>query len=465
MERITRAASGAAGVPPDVMETARALVTLADVDALYADRYQVRAEAALATVCPEARFLRFADEATALEQITEDMRRTAERGDWAQVRLMARNAAAAQARLEAERDLRTLAAAVYGPRGGAPSTQALALGRVLDARSAERERLAAEQRLRYLCQHDAGWASFYRSRLAHFVALGETVGPATNVIDDEALRRRVLAAIEHTDFEGVQRMLDGSGGTAPRAVTSIATATPVDAPRDIDGPFDATVRSRAEELGLDAVTLAAEPALVRCLESWCRWEPDGCDPPERARRSDCARQCPVLGRQALWESLNFLVVRPCATSAGTPYRPRFDAESMLVERFAEHDADAPSALLALLGLPRRRGLSRTAIERAVRRGTANACAALGLDPFTFTLGLIPFDAYVRLAPSRGWGRQPLWTHFDGYRLASGGVLRALVGGDCRYGGADGLCGVGRDYDSAHLLARFVVLHRQRLSPS
>ena len=136
---------------------------------------------------------------------------------------------------------------------------------------------------------------------------------------------------------------------------------------------------------------------------------------------------------------------------------------MLVERFVEDDADAPSALLALLGLPHRRGLSRAAIERAVRRGTANACAALGLDPFTFTLGLIPFDAYVRLAPSRGWGRQPLWTHFDGYRLGPGGVLRALVGGDCRYGGADGLCGVGRDYDSAHLLARFVVLHRQRLS--
>jgi hypothetical protein len=453
----------AARAPVDVMETVRALVALGDVDALYADRYQARAETTLAAVCPEARFLRLAAEAAALEQLVEHMRDAAARGDWARLRILARDGAAAQARREAERDLRAVAGAVYGARGGGPSTPALALGRVLDARSAERERIAAEQQLRYLCQHDAGWASFYRGRLAHFVALGEAVGPASSVVDADALRQRVLAALEHTDFEGVRRMLDASVAPAAHATTPVAGHARCDRPRAIDGPFDAAVRCRAEELGLDVATLAAEPALASCLASWCRWEPDGGDPPARAERSDCGRPCPVLGRQALWESLNFLVVRPCATSAGTPYRPLFDAESMLVERFAEDDADAPSALLALLGLPRRRGLSRTSIERAVRRGSAAVCTALGLDPFAFTLALIPFDAYVRLAPARSWGEQPLWTHFDGYRLAPGGVLRALVGGDCRYGGADGLCGVGRDYDGAHLLARFVVLHRQRLS--
>jgi hypothetical protein len=34
-------------------------------------------------------------------------------------------------------------------------------------------------------------------------------------------------------------------------------------------------------------------------------------------------------------------------------------------------------------------------------------------------------------------------------------------GDGRYGGADGLYAVGRDYGGDHLVARFAVLHRQR----
>jgi hypothetical protein len=99
----------------------------------------------------------------------------------------------------------------------------------------------------------------------------------------------------------------------------------------------------------------------------------------------------------------------------------------------------------------------------VRAGTARACAALGLDPFEFTVAAIPFDAYVRLARARGWGRHPLWTHLDGYQLTADARSRALVGGHDHYGGADGLYAVGCDYDADRLLARFVVLRRRRFS--
>jgi hypothetical protein len=413
-------------------------------------------------LCSRERFERLTDDATALQRLTESMRGVTERGDWTQLRLLAHEGAGVRARLEDARELRTLAAAVYGASHEGPGTSALALGGVLDPRGAERERFAAEQRLRYLTQHDAGWASFYRRRLAHFVRLGEAAGPAALAVDADVLRQRVLAAIDRTDFVGVERMLEAAAPPASRP-DPIAGGTCDDVARDdIDRPFDATTRDRAQQLGLEAIALPAEPALARCLGSWCRWEPDGGDPPQRGQWSDCGHPCPVRGRQALWESLNFLVVRPSATSAGTPYRPRFEAERMLVETFAEDDVDAPSALLELLGLPRRRALSRTTIERAIGRATVAVCDALALEPFAFTLALIPFDAYLRLAPSRGWGRQALWTHFDGYRVGADRVLWALVGGDARYGGADGLYGVGRDYDGEHLLARFAVLYRQRL---
>ncbi len=57
------------------------------------------------------------------------------------------------------------------------------------------------------------------------------------------------------------------------------------------------------------------------------------------------------------------------------------------------------------------------------------------------------------------------TMFDGYliRTVAGQVrLQALVGGDARYGGLYDLLGVGRDYDSDRLIARFAVVHRERM---
>jgi len=41
-------------------------------------------------------------------------------------------------------------------------------------------------------------------------------------------------------------------------------------------------------------------------------------------------------------------------------------------------------------------------------------------------------------------------------------LQALVGGDVRYGGLNDLLGVGRDYNSDRLIARFAVVQRERM---
>ena len=86
---------------------------------------------------------------------------------------------------------------------------------------------------------------------------------------------------------------------------------------------------------------------------------------------------------------------------------------------------------------------------------------LGLDPRAFRLVCIPSDVYLRLGEAQGWGRQPFWTHFDGYLVMADGRLQALVGGDVRFGGLYDLLGVGRDYPN-RLLTRFAVVHRQRM---
>ena len=137
---------------------------------------------------------------------------------------------------------------------------------------------------------------------------------------------------------------------------------------------------------------------------------------------------------------------------------------MLIEDFPEDAVPAePSELLVALGLTRRNGLSRVEIEmRLCERGSLLLRERLGLDPTKFRLVCIPYDIYARVGQERGWGKQPRWTHVDGYQLLKGGRLRALVAGDVRFGGLFDLCSISQIDEREGVLARFAVIHRERL---
>jgi len=160
------------------------------------------------------------------------------------------------------------------------------------------------------------------------------------------------------------------------------------------------------------------------------------------------------------------MIHPFVNSGGARHLPRFLAEDVLVEDFpdpGEGEKTPGSELLTLLGLQGRRGLSRIAIEQALRaRGARLLEKELGLDPRVFRLVCIPPDVHLRLGEANGWGRQPCWTHFDGYLVMPDRRLRALAGGDARFGGLYELLGISRDYDSDHLVARFAVVRRDRM---
>jgi hypothetical protein len=173
--------------------------------------------------------------------------------------------------------------------------------------------------------------------------------------------------------------------------------------------------------------------------------------------------------EGLRDGVEMFVIHPLVNSGGARYLPSLVAEDVLVEDFpdpADNETPPASGLVKSLGLPGRRGLPRIAIEQALlMHGTRILEKELGLDPRVFRLVCIPPDVYVRLGEAQGWGRQPFWTHFDGYliRTVMGQVrLQALAGGDVRYGGLYELLAVGRDYDSDRLLARFAVVQRARM---
>jgi len=161
------------------------------------------------------------------------------------------------------------------------------------------------------------------------------------------------------------------------------------------------------------------------------------------------------------------MVHPFINSGGARYLPRFAAEQVLVEDFPEDEgsvgAQGLAPLLSALGLKKRTAVSRLEIEQALlQHGPQIVKDELGLEPQEFRLLCIPFDLYSRLGPARGWGQQKLWTHFDGYQVLKGGRLRALVGGDVRYGGIYDLCSISRADEREGVIACLAVVRRERL---
>ena len=158
------------------------------------------------------------------------------------------------------------------------------------------------------------------------------------------------------------------------------------------------------------------------------------------------------------------MLHPFINSAGVRYLPRFLPELLLVEDFPEEEKyyASTSELLTALGLPRRTALSRMEIDQTLlQHGMQIVKNELGLDPQEFRLACIPFDLYSRLAVTRGWGQQKFWTHFDGFQIWKGGRLRALVGGDARFGGRYDLCSISRADERDGVVARFAVVRRDR----
>ena len=222
--------------------------------------------------------------------------------------------------------------------------------------------------------------------------------------------------------------------------------------------------ARARHLGLAPRHL--EPRMELASLRQYAWTPLS---DERGNSGAAQLRLPSGTPEGLRDGLAVFMIHPLVNSGGARYLPSLVAEDVLVEDFpdpVEGQTPPASELVKSLGLPGRRGLPRIIIEQALLMHGARILEnELGLDPHVFRLVCIPPDVYVRLGEAEGWGRQPFWTHFDGYliRTVEGQVrLQALAGGDVRYGGLYDLLAVGRDYDSDHLLARFAVVQRARM---
>jgi hypothetical protein len=461
----------------DAISIVSALVETGSVDTMYRDLYLGRARALLDSVVSLEAFHRMEQGQSALAALPLAVARALEKADWPRVKELSLQADALKQQMSRESTLFETARGVYAAADVKldPFCHTLQRFTRVSAKDLPALRTQVVEQLTTLEQADVPWKDFYAERRAVFqtrpaITSAPVSDGQAHGISPEDTRAAAAQALKAGDMKRLGQLADllASGSPPPseaaHGATAAAISTTEQSTKALVASWSSDTLKRARQLGLAPRHLEPRNELASLRQY--AWNPLSDESHHIAIR---AVTLPPGSPDGLRDRLEVLMIHPLANSGGARHLPSFVAEDVLVEDFpdpAEGQQPPASPLLATLELPGRRGLTRVAIEQALLvHGARVLEKELGVDPRVFRLVCIPSDVHFRLGEAEGWGRNPFWTHFDGYliRTDEGRIrLQALAGGDVRYGGLYDLLGVGRDYDSDRLVARFAVVHRERM---
>jgi hypothetical protein len=449
------------------------LVDIGKVDTVYRDVYLQRARTVLSGVFSIEEFRGIEQQKADLATLPLMIGRALDRADWAQVKELSDRIEAVRRAVGGKRRQIETAREVYDnddvkldpfSPGLQPFTR-LTVKDLLALRTRALEHLAA------LEHEDGSWKSFYgrrRSALQAVTLTTDEQSPAAAASMDP--REAAKRALKIGDMKGLARLAGTllaagtarTGGPTRQEPTDQSPRAPEQPSIDLLTSFSDDTMKGARSLGLAARRLESKAELASLRQY--AWSPLLTD--ESGMGVLKPVSLPAGTPEGFRERLEMFMIRPLLNSGGARHLPTLVAEDVLVEDFPDpKEGEEPpvSELLRALGFASRRGLTRIAIEQALlAHGASILEEQLGLDPQVFRLVCIPPDVHLRLGASEKWGQQPLWTHFDGYLVMTNGRLRALAGGDVRYGGLYHLLGIGRDYDSDKVTVRFTVVRRERM---
>jgi len=458
----------------DPISVASAVVEMGSIDTVYRDLYLERAETLLKPVMSQEDFHHIERQQAMLAELPLAVARALQKEDWPLVKDLSQRTEALKEAVMAQAKRFETARGVYGVTEVKLDPFCRSLQTFTRVASSQLPALRSRvvDQLTALEQSDVPWKDFYTSRRVAFetrapIGSGSVPEGAVVSASPESVREAAAQALKGGDMRRLAQLADlmPTLMAAPgQRATAGTSQTPQQAGQDLVTAWPTETVTRARELGLGARHLDARVGLAS-LRHYA-WSPSS----DALPQSDIQQVAlPSGSPEGLRERVEVLMIHPIANSGGARHLPAFLAEDVLVEDFpdpAEGEQSAATTLLPTLELPGRRGLTRATIEHALlTHGVRVVEEALGLDPRVFRLVCIPSDVHLRLGEAEGWGRQPCWTHFDGYliRTVEGRVrFQALVGGDVRYGGLYDLLGVSRDYATDRLIARFAVVHRERM---
>lgn len=453
-----------------------ALIEAGNIDTVYRDAYLDRARAILTPLLSLEDFHRLEQERAALAELPLTIARALDNANWSLVKQLTDRAQTLTRAINDTGGLLQTARSIYDVQD--VRLDPFSPGLEPFTRIAKRElptlRKRALELLETLQRADVAWNDFYGARRRAFQERPQTAAEldtdATSSPADAVESAR--QALKTGDLTRLVALADAQIAVGTPSESAVSQAAHGGAGRIEDKPprelqpvgYSSETLARARHLGLTSRHL--EPRMELASLRRYAWTPAS---DEHGHSAAAQMPLPSGSPEGLREGVAMFTIHPLVNSGGARYLPSLVAEDVLVEDFpdpADGQTPAASELVKSLRLPGCRGLPRIAIEQALlTHGARILEKELGLDPRVFRLVCIPPDVYVRVGEAEGWGRQPFWTHFDGYliRTVMGQVrLQALAGGDVRYGGLYELLGAGRDYDSDRLLARFAVVQRARM---
>lgn len=470
----------------DASQTGELLATVAEGDTVYADVYLRRARELLAPVLTRSQH-------ESLKRIQDDIdgalnkcKTATAQQDWKRVEALATEVEQLRARALAGAAMRNVGHKIYDRVGVpvdpfSPGFESLP-GHGGD-RADLRKRLVAM--LATLAGSDQALASFYDSRRSYLAGLAL----ASSRVEAGDAPSRSTAEVHQLAMQAAQRgdvgqlrqyaqelieLEKAQPKKAKKATAEAPAASTVAAayrcPVDLSAPLPDEAVRRARSLGLAAVRTQPMQQAEQLYDYVATriWQPSfaASSATEGAVRAEATIDevgFPPEAVEGVKVLVGQLLLNPFINSGGARYLPGFNVESVLLEDFPEDGApDATTGLLPLLGLQRRHGLSRAQIDDALLdKGGAVLEQHLGLDPREFRLVCIPQDIYMRVGRDQGWGQRQQWTHFDGYQVLRSGGLRALAGGDVRYGGLSDLVSIEISDQRERVVARFAVIRRAR----
>ena len=459
------------------------LVEAANADTVYRDLYLRRARQLLSSTLDESAYRGIGSTDKEIEDLMRRSRSAVLQRDWDQAAQLSAQAEGLRKRKASMGNLAAMGKDVYDADTVAfdPFSPGKHLGPQSEANQPGVHKRLMDT-LASLGKLDPSLSASYEKRRSYFSSLelaSPTASQKGRQRDRAQLERLAVEAAEKGDAPALQRLAKElrdwkESGTATASTSASTVMTRYESPVDLAVPFAAEVVARARELGLAEAQTApvAEIAAAREAIYTHVWQPTPANPDmEREGVLRAQAQAEVsIPEKALTEDLKVLagqfIQQIFVNSGGARYLPPLSAERTLIEDFAEAEAaaDAPSKLLTALGLSKRSGLARTEMEAAlVRSGNQILEERLGLDPLEFRLVCIPYDLYIRFGRDRGFGKWSHWTHFDGYQVMAGNRLRALVGGDGRFGGISDLVSISPSDARDGVYARLAVVRRARMA--
>jgi hypothetical protein len=475
---------------PTELQVIRLLTEAAEGDTVYRDLYLQRATERLASLLPSAEYNQLKGQKTTIDNLLAQTRTAIDMQDWARVQELTTRAEGFRRLFEEKQHELALAKDVYEATDVAIDPFSPGFSTLFESQGTKvavlRDELVAA--FASLTQADSAWSDLYAQRRTYFTNVSLSAETHTQqVAGDSAsdLQQQMKQAAERGDLALVNRLAGEmrKSSTTEKSAQSPSgplrgqTARRSAAAESLAKPFPPTATERAGSLGLTAIELNPElPAVRQALREfidWYAWHP--AFPVSELAKEGSIHLRPLL-KEALKdvpeakeltdpiiEAMAQFSINPYVNGGGGRYFPLVaDTEWVLIEDFPEQEETTSSPLLAALGFSQRRGLSRKEIETALRQHGGQVLQdRLGLDPREFRLVCIPFDVYLRVGRGQGWGQREQWTHFDGYQVMQGGRLRALVGGDVRYGGLLDLVSISPDDQRESVIVRFAIIRRER----